>query len=123
MISCHLFLLFSTGTVDFLRTLDLTSDELSKGIIGTIGDIDAYQLPDAKGRTAFMRHILGVTDEERQQRRDEVLSTTLKDFHQFADVLAAVRDKGQVVAVTSAERAEAANAERAGFFAQIKRVL
>ena len=24
---------------------------------------------DSKGRTAFMRHILGVTDEERQQRR------------------------------------------------------
>jgi hypothetical protein len=24
---------------------------------------------DSKGRTAFMRHILGITDEERQQRR------------------------------------------------------
>ena len=33
--------------------------------------------------------------------RDEILGTTLKDFRAFADVLAAVRDKGQVVAVTS----------------------
>ena len=45
-----------------------------------MGDIDSYQLPDSKGYTAFMRHVLGVTDEERQQRRDEILGTTIKDF-------------------------------------------
>lgn len=27
-----------------------------------------------------MRHVLNVSDEERQQRREQVLSTTLKDF-------------------------------------------
>lgn len=64
---------FSAGTVDFLRSLELSRDELDKAIIGCIGDIDSYQLPDAKGRTAFMRHILGVSDEERQQRRCVVL--------------------------------------------------
>lgn len=52
----------------------------SQAIIGTIGDIDSYQLPDAKGYTAFMRHVLNVSDEERQQRRDEVLGVSLKDF-------------------------------------------
>ena len=51
-----------------------------QAIIGTIGDIDQYQLPDAKGHTAFMRHILGITDEERQARREQVLATTLQDF-------------------------------------------
>ena len=68
------------GTADFLRTLDLDEDALTKAVIGTIGDIDSYQLPDAKGYTAFMRHLLGVSDEERQQRRDQILGTTLKDF-------------------------------------------
>ena len=111
------------GTVDFLRNLELTEDELNKAIIGTIGDIDSYQLPDAKGRTAFMRHILGVTEDERQKRRDEVLSTSIKDFKAFADVLESVRQEGQVVAVTSAERVEDANRERPDFFQQIKRVL
>ncbi len=111
------------GTVDFLKNLELTEEELSKAIIGTIGDIDGYQLPDSKGRTAFMRHILGVTEEQRQMRRDEVLGTTLSDFKKFADVLDAVKKGGQVVAVTSPERAEAANKERDGFFKNIKRVL
>ncbi|CAI9104360.1 OLC1v1003016C2 [Oldenlandia corymbosa var. corymbosa] len=37
------------GTSDFLRQLELDDDSLTKAIIGTIGDVDAYQLPDAKG--------------------------------------------------------------------------
>ena len=35
------------GTPDFLRSLELTEDELTKGIIGCIGDLDSYLLPDA----------------------------------------------------------------------------
>ncbi|KFM23321.1 Presequence protease 2, chloroplastic/mitochondrial [Auxenochlorella protothecoides] len=111
------------GTIDFLKGVDLTPDELSKAIIGTIGDIDAYQLPDAKGRTAFMRHLLEVSEEERQQRRDEILGTQLSDFHDFAEVLASVRDKGRVVAVTSADKAAAAQEERPGFFNAIHKIL
>jgi hypothetical protein len=51
-----------------------------QAIIGTIGDVDAYQLPDAKGYSALSRYLLGVTDEERQQRRDQILGASLKDF-------------------------------------------
>ena len=111
------------GTVDFLRKLDLTEEELQKSIVGTIGDIDSYQLPDSKGRTAFMRHLLGIDEATRQQRRDEVLGTTLKDFHEFAEVLNAVKTNGQVVAVTSPEKAELANKERPGFFQEVKRIV
>ena len=39
------------GTVDFLRSLEIEGDSLSKAIIGTIGDVDSYQLPDAKGHS------------------------------------------------------------------------
>ena len=51
-----------------------------QAIIGTIGDIDSYQLPDAKGSSAFSDHILGNTHEKRQARREEVLGTSLQDF-------------------------------------------
>jgi Zn-dependent M16 (insulinase) family peptidase len=66
--------------VEYLRSLELSRDELTKAIIGTMGDIDAYQLPDAKGYSALVRHLLGVTDEERQIRRDQILSTSNQDF-------------------------------------------
>ncbi|BDA40898.1 Presequence protease, mitochondrial [Coccomyxa sp. Obi] len=113
------------GTPEFLRTLELDNDSLTKAIIGTIGDIDAYQLPDAKGYTAFLRHVLGVSNEERQQRRDQILGTTLKDFREFADYLSIVSnpEHAKVVAVTSAERAEAALNERPGFFDEVTKIL
>jgi hypothetical protein len=44
--------------VDFLRALELDGDALTKAIIGTMGDLDAYQLPDAKGYTAFSRCVM-----------------------------------------------------------------
>jgi len=120
------------GTVQFLRELEMDNDALTKAIIGTIGDVDSYQLPDAKGYSRYaltaipngylihilfcplnnhhfelpthsrclllvynyvlrvsvvyfswanarscsmMRYIMGITDEERQRRREEILST------------------------------------------------
>lgn len=111
------------GTPDFLRTLELDSDGLTKAIIGCIGDVDAYQLPDAKGYSALSRYLLGVTDEERQQRRDQILGTTIKDFREFAEVLEVVKgDAARVVAVTSADKAKAVLDERPGFW-DIKKVL
>ena len=42
--------------MDFLRNLQLDDDALNKAIIASIGDIDAYQLPDAKGNN-FKRSV------------------------------------------------------------------
>lgn len=68
------------GTAAWLKGLELDADALTKAIIGAIGDVDAYQLPDAKGHTALLRHILRVSDAERQLRRDQILATTAQDF-------------------------------------------
>ena len=76
----------------------------------------ATQLPDAKGQTALMRHLLGVTEEERQQRREEILGTSLKDFRAFGDALQSAFSSGRqgasVAAVTSVDAAAAAVKER-----------
>ncbi|MCA9971221.1 MAG: peptidase M16, partial [Anaerolineales bacterium] len=97
------------ATADFLRSLHLPDDELTKGIIGAISQLDAYQLPDARGYAALVRHLLGETDADRQQYRDEVLGTTPADFAAFADVLAGVQAHGQVVVMGSADAIAAAN--------------
>lgn len=93
---------------------------------------------------------MGVTDEEREIRREEILSTRsafpslsvwfnrkssadsrpvtihymfrLKDFKDFADVVETVKDKGVVVVVASPEDVSAANEEKSGFF-DVKKVL
>ena len=42
------------GTAKFLRELEVDDDALTKAIIGTIGDVDSYQLPDAKGYSRYI---------------------------------------------------------------------
>ncbi|KAI6677917.1 hypothetical protein NL676_038713 [Syzygium grande] len=110
------------ATGAFLRELEMDDDTLNKAIIGTIGDVDSYQLPDAKGYSSLLRYLLGITEEERQRRREEILSTSLKDFRDFADVIESVKDKGVVASVASPDDVEAANKERPNFF-QVKNVL
>jgi hypothetical protein len=102
------------GAAQWLREHHLTEDEVRRCIIGVIGDLDAYQLPDAKGSTALRRWLAGISDAERQKRRDEVLGTTVADVHRFADALACVRKTGRVAVLGSAKAIEAANAERSG---------
>ncbi len=100
------------GAADFLRNLDLSEDELTRSIIGAIGDIDGYQLPDAKGYSALLRYMTGYSDEERQRIRDQVLATSSADFHAFADVLDIVRQKGDVVVLGTAESIQASAAKQ-----------
>jgi Zn-dependent M16 (insulinase) family peptidase len=45
------------NTAQFLQELELSDAELTKSIIGTIGGMDAYLLPDAKGYQSLMRHL------------------------------------------------------------------
>ncbi|HMP74018.1 MAG TPA: insulinase family protein [Kiritimatiellia bacterium] len=74
-------------TADYLRNLWLSDTELTKAIIGTIGDFDSYMFPDAKGYLALTRHLAGDDDAYRQQLREEVLATTVEHFHHFGDIL------------------------------------
>ena len=109
-------------SADFLRQLDLSEGELTKSIVGSIGDMDAYQLPDAKGFTSLTRHLCGDTDERRQQWREQILSTSVDDFKAFADVLEGVKENGQVVILGSQEALEAANTGRDGWL-ELRNVL
>lgn len=109
-----------TATIDnydkaaaFLKGLDtsrLSDHELKKAIIAAIGELDAYQLPDAKGYTSMMRHLTQRTDKMRQRTRDEVLSTNGEDFIAFGDVLEKVAQSNAVVVVGSQSALEGAEA-------------
>ena len=111
------------GTGQFLRNLDLSSDELLKSIIGAIGTIDAYMFPDAKGYTSMQRALTNLTDEFLQQYRDEVLATTQADFKAFSDVLDAVGENGQVVVLGAQEAIQVANDEMGGDWIDIQQVM
>ncbi|MEM7801811.1 MAG: peptidase M16, partial [Chloroflexota bacterium] len=95
-------------TADYLRTLSLPQSEVDRAIIGVVGSLDSYKLPDAKGYTALIHHLHKTTVEERQQRRDEVLSTSLADIQRFAEAVDEIK-KGRVVVLGSSEAVNGAN--------------
>lgn len=99
----------------FLRDINLSDDELTKAIIGAIGDIDDYKLPDAKGYASMSQYLAQVTNEERQQMRDEVLGTTKDDFRKFADVLESFRTEGIVKILGSGKSIEEITEKQPGW--------
>ena len=97
------------GTAQFLRDLELSDEELGKIIIGTIGGIDTYRLPDAKGHTSMSRYLTHISDEFLQQYRDEVLATTQDDFKAFATSLGKAKHFGHVIVLGSEDAIKEAN--------------
>ena len=96
----------------FLKGLDssrLSENELTKAIIAAIGDLDAYQLPDARGYTSMLRYLTNRTEELRQKVRDEVLSTNGEDFIAFGEVLERVAQSNAVAVIGSQGAIESAN--------------
>jgi Zn-dependent M16 (insulinase) family peptidase len=91
----------------YLRGLALSRDELEKAVIGAVGDLDAYMLPDAKGFASLARLLCGEDDAFRQRLRDEVLSTTRKDFRVFAGALDVLARHGEAVVLGSRSAAAA----------------
>jgi Zn-dependent M16 (insulinase) family peptidase len=111
------------GMAQFLAEVDLSKQELDRTIIGAVGELDQYQLPDAKGYTALVEHLTGQTDAQQQQERDELLSTSVSDFHRFGEVLKRVNEVGRVVVVGGSADIEAANAEKGAGWLEVKRVM
>ncbi|MCF8104879.1 MAG: insulinase family protein [Desulfohalobiaceae bacterium] len=84
-------------TASFLEKGNLDRAEIEKGVIGTIGDLDRYQLPDAKGMTSLIRHLVNDTQEKQQDRRTKILNTSRDDFLEFASWLSRINEHGKVV--------------------------
>ncbi|MFZ0930190.1 MAG: insulinase family protein [Syntrophobacteraceae bacterium] len=96
------------GTAQFLRSADLSDDEVRKAIIGAIGDLDSYMLPDMRGYVSMLRHLTGDSEEDRQKMRDQILGTTAKDFRAFAEILEKVNRDGIVKVLGSQAAIESA---------------
>lgn len=102
------------GAPEFLSKVNMSTDDMTKSVIGMIGAMDSYQLPDSKGFGSALRLMTGDTDEIRQRRRDEVLSATVKDFRELGEALEAVRKNGTVVVVGGEDALKKANDEGLG---------
>lgn len=98
----------------FLRD-GVGEQDLVRSVIGVIGSVDTYRLPDAKGFTSLVWELSGDSEDARQKRRDEILGASNRDFKALAEALDQVARQGQVVVLGSETAIKAANDERGGF--------
>jgi len=85
----------------YLRELKIDRDEITRAIVGAIGDIDSHLLPDAKGFVSLNRHLAMDTDAYRQQLRREVLSTESRHFREFGEKIEALAKHGRIAVMGS----------------------
>lgn len=102
------------GAARFLEA-GVGEQDLVRSVIGVIGSVDTYRLPDAKGFTSLLWELSGDTDADRQRRREEILSASNRDFKALAAALDKLAHQGEVVVLGSEKAIKAANDERGGF--------
>ncbi|MDR1485617.1 MAG: insulinase family protein [Planctomycetaceae bacterium] len=72
------------GVAEYLEGLELSDEELTKAIIATIGSLDKPLTPSEKGGRVIAMQLSGLTQDDVQKERNEVLATTVKDLRNFA---------------------------------------
>ncbi len=102
-------------TSDFLYSFDINEEELDRAIVGTIGDMDRYMLPDAKGLVSMFRYLIGESDEKRQKIREEVFDTREKDFREMGEEIRENIKRAEVVVLGSETHIERAKKEGIAF--------
>lgn len=81
---------------EYLRGFDCPKREMDKFIIGDISSLDYPLTPEQIGATADDDYITGFTHADRQQIRDEVLSTTQADIRAYADMIEDIMVKNHI---------------------------
>jgi Zn-dependent M16 (insulinase) family peptidase len=94
----------------FYSQNEISSEEMEKAIISTIGMLDKPLDPAGRGYIALMRSFAGINDDMRQKFRDDILSATprkLKDT--LADYFSRTAKSAAVAVYSSPEKLNEAN--------------
>jgi Zn-dependent M16 (insulinase) family peptidase len=78
---------------DFIRNFQCSKREMDKYILGDVSIMDYPKTPEGMGEQSDRDFITGFTHADRQQIRDEVLSTTLADLRQYAEMIQVIMEK------------------------------
>ncbi len=87
------------SVADYLRTYTCSRRELEKYIIGDMAILDYPNTPERKGTISDEYYMTGFTHADKQQIRDEVLSTKLEDIVAYADMIEALMTKNHYCVV------------------------
>ena len=92
---------------DFIKSFDVSEREMTKYIIGTISNLDMPLTPSSKGEKALGMYMRGITKEDRQRERDEVLSTNVDSIKEYANLIGDIMNKDFICVVGDEKKIKA----------------
>ena len=93
---------------EYVKNFDCSDRDMLKYIIGTISKIDTPMTPSTEGLVSFYAWLNHRTDEDRQKRRDEVLSADQSTIRALAPYLAGMTKTEATCVVGSKSKVEGA---------------
>lgn len=89
------------GTPEYLRNFSADEHEMTKYIIGTISGLDTPLTPQGKGMLSFNAFFSGITEEDLQKERDEMLGAEACDIRNLADIVESVVSQNNICVIGS----------------------
>ena len=89
--------------LEFASRFEPDADTFEKILLGAAGKEDRPMAPGEKSFVALKRQLLGITDEQRQARRDALIDCTPAELRAAAQSLLARFDRGATVIFTNPE--------------------
>jgi len=75
--------------IEYVENFEADEREMTKYIIGTISGLDTPLSPYGRGQRDFSAYFTGLTQEEIQKERDEILSATPAQIRELVDIVKA----------------------------------
>ena len=89
------------GLPEYLRNFEADEREMTKYIIGTISDLDTPLNASLKGSLSLNAYYSGVTVEDFQKERDEILGADEQTIRSLADLTEVVASCQQICVIGS----------------------
>ena len=92
-----------------LRKFSVSDREITKYIIGIISSMDMPLTPALKGELATSAYLANMSNEMRQQQRDEILATKQEDIRGLADLVDACMKENAICVLGGNNKVNEAN--------------
>ena len=96
------------GAADYVRSFDADERTMTKYVIGAVSAMDRPMTPSMMGRYSKSCRLMGLTAQDLQRDRDQVLRCSVEDIRALADYIDAFMSDGVLVAIGSAGKLEQA---------------
>ena len=92
------------GIPEYLEHFTVEPRDMTKYVIGTISDMDTPLNPAARGRRSLMGYLCGLSAEQLQRERDQVLAASQEDIRSLAPLVQAVLDENCICVLGNEEK-------------------